>query len=121
MPTYTYTHGGSTNLDRVRLIIGDNRGTVGVSTGWQFSDDEISAALTLANSELTPAAALLLLSAEAYAAYRSSISGTGDASIIPANVARAIRDLEALRPALSPGAYDAVHVTTPRSELDDTA
>ena len=61
MPTYTYAHGGTVDRDRLRLLLGDTKGTNGIAANWIWSDEEL-ADFILLNSQLIPAARLALQS-----------------------------------------------------------
>lgn len=97
MANYNYTHGGATDRNRLRLLIGDHRGTNGTSsTGWLFSDEELDDILTLCPGSLTNAAALCLSVRMNREAMSSGVSGTTDTTDRPAAIAGCVRNMEKL-------------------------
>ena len=97
MPNYNYTHGATTDRNRLRLLIGDHRGTNGTSaTGWLFSDEELDDLLTLCPGSLTNAAALCLTIRMNRESLSAGVSGTTDTTDRPAAIAGCVRNLEKL-------------------------
>ena len=82
MPTYTYTHGSTTDLHRLRLLAGDHRGTVNQAAGWLFSDEELGDILLLAG-DLRGAVALALLQRANREALSAGVAGTTDTTERP--------------------------------------
>jgi hypothetical protein len=97
MPNYNYTHGSTTDRNRLRLLIGDHRGTNGTSaTGWLFSDEELDDILTLCPGSLTNASALCLTVRMNREAMSAGVSGTTDTTDRPAAIAGCVRNMERL-------------------------
>jgi hypothetical protein len=97
MANYNYTHGSATDRNRLRLLIGDHRGTNGTSaTGWLFSDEELDDILTLCPGALTNAAALCLTVRMNREAMSAGVSGTTDTTDRPAAIAGCVRNMEKL-------------------------
>lgn len=97
MANYNYTHGDTTDKNRLRLLIGDHRGTNGTSaTGWLFSDEELTDVLTLCPGSLTNAAALCLTIRMNREALSSGVSGTTDTTDRPAAIAGCVRNMNHL-------------------------
>lgn len=97
MANYNYTHGATTDANRLRLIIGDHRGTNGTSaTGWLFSDEELADILIICPNKLQNAAALCLQIRLNREALNAGVSGTTDTTDRPAAIANAMRGLERL-------------------------
>ncbi len=98
MATYTYTHGGSTANDLIRLMIGDTRGTVGVATGWLFSDEELAKFVDGAypSSGYVQAARAALVTRLCREAMNAGVAGTSDTSERPSAIAIALDRLDRL-------------------------
>ena len=96
MPDYSYTHGASDPLNRLRLLIGDHRGTAAASGGWVFSNNELSDVLTIAASGLKTAGRICLQIRANREALNAGVSGTVDTSDRPASIINALRSLERL-------------------------
>src|SRR5258708_9178394 len=97
MATYTYTHGATDAKNRLRMLIGDHRGTNGVSTNWLFSDDELNDILTWVGSSsastslagLATAAPICLMVRVNREACNAGVSGTTDTTDRPAAIINA--------------------------------
>jgi len=107
---YNYTHGATTNANRLRFLIGDHRGTNGTSaTGWLFSDEELSDVLTLTGNDLVVAARLCLVCRINREAMAAGVAGTTDTSDRPAAIATAVREVNRLDWPGRTGPVDEVH------------
>lgn len=93
MPTYSYTHGSTSNLNRLRLLIGDHRGTDGVATNWLFSNEELSDILSLCNDQLLTACRVALQIRANREAMNAGVAGTTDTTDRPSAILLAIRSL----------------------------
>jgi len=98
MPNYNYTHGGTTNFNRVRLLIGDHRGTNGTSaTGWLFSDEEIGDIIILCatpgNSNLWQVVQVCLFIRMSREAMNAGVAGTTDTTDRPAAIKYALESI----------------------------
>lgn len=92
MPGYNYTHGGATNRDRLRFLIGDHRGTNGTSaTGWLFSDEELSDALAVCGNNLALAARLCMQCRISRESLAAGVAGTTDTMVVTVSGIRSIQ------------------------------
>ncbi|MDW8206956.1 MAG: hypothetical protein RMJ43_03910 [Chloroherpetonaceae bacterium] len=97
MPNYSYTHGDPSDRNRLRLLIGDHRGTNGTNpAGWLFSDEELDDVLALCPGSLTNAAAFCLTVRMNREAMAAGVSGTTDTSDRPWAIAGCVRNLSRL-------------------------
>jgi len=80
VPTYSYTHGATTTLARIRLCLGDHRGTGAADT--VFSDEEIGDLYILAGS-ISGAVTLALRTRANREAMGCGVAGTADTSERP--------------------------------------
>jgi len=120
MPTYNYTHGSTANLDRVRLLVGDHRGTNGVSTNWAFSDDEIADIVTLSGSNLHVAARVCLQIRANREAINAGVAGTTDTTDRTNALLHAISALERMDvPVISSQLPDYERTGTTETAIDD--
>lgn len=94
--TYTYAHTWSTDVDKLRFLIGDHRGTGGSATGWLFSNEELTAALAAASSSLLVAARICIQCRACREAMAAGVAGTTDTTDRPSALINAIRALERL-------------------------
>lgn len=98
--TYSYTHGGTTNLDRLRFLLGDHRGAAGAFTGTNqiFSDEELGDLLltTMCGSNVLAAARIALQCRLHRESLTSGVSGTTDTTDRPGTIVAAVRQLERL-------------------------
>lgn len=121
MANWNYTHGGTTNRDRLRFLVGDHRGTNGAFTGTNqvFSDEELDDLLlsAMCNSNVMSAARICLQCRINREAMAAGVSGTTDTTDRPAALINAARTLGSLAYPLSdvlPGSS-----TTSNDDLDD--
>jgi hypothetical protein len=130
MPSYNYTHGTTSALNRLRFLIGDHRGTNGVATGWLFSDDELTDCLILAGSSAAATVTLGIVAAARIAlqcrvsreALAAGVAGTTDTTDRPAAIVNALRYLGSVQ---YPGATELPTYTAREAEIpglsgDDT-
>ena len=118
MANYNYTHGATTDANRLRMIIGDHRGTNGTSsTGWLFSDEEITDILVLCPGSLANAARLCLQIRLDREALNAGVAGTTDTTDRPAAIANAMRMLDQID--LRGEAVTAQNQVRTRTELED--
>jgi hypothetical protein len=121
MANWNYTHGGTTNRDRLRFLLGDHRGSNGAYTGTNqvFSDEELDDLLlsTMANGGVMAAARIALQSRVNREAMAAGVSGTTDTTDRPSQLVQAIRQLERLSYPLGDTLPDS-EITT-NEELDE--
>lgn len=129
--TYSYTSGAATNLDRLRFLLGDNRGVpatyatiaafIDSTTGAKaaFTDEELNDLLAAAmcNSDIISAARVALQSKINREAMIAGVAGTTDTTDRPAAMVNALRNLATLAYPLSAG-LPGTEVTT-NVALDD--
>lgn len=98
MANYNYTHGGTTNRDRLRFLLGDHRGATGLFTGTNqvFSDEELDDLLlsTMANGGVPAAARIAMQCRVSREAMAAGVSGTTDTTDRASQIVQAIRQLE---------------------------
>ena len=95
MANWNYTHGSTSNRDRLRFILGDHRGANGGFTGTNqlWSDEELDDCLVMATNNLPTAAAIASINRICREAMVSGVSGTTDTTGRPKNIAGAIEEL----------------------------
>lgn len=100
MANWNYTHGGTTNRDRLRFLLGDHRGTSGSFTGTNqvFSDEELDDLLlaTMCDGDIMAAARIALQCRINRESLSSGVSGTTDTTDRPGTIVAAVRQLERL-------------------------
>lgn len=100
MANWNYTHGGTTNRDRLRFLLGDHRGTNGAFSGTNqtFSDEELDDLLlsTMANGGILAAARIAMQCRVSREAMAAGVSGTTDTTDRPSALVQAVRQLERL-------------------------
>ena len=122
MPNWNYTHGGTTNRDRLRFLLGDHRGTSGAWTGTNqvFSDEELDDLLlsTMANGGVLAAARIAMQCRINREAMNAGVAGTTDTTDRPSQIVQALRQLERISYPLGDTLPDS-EVTT-NDDLDET-
>src|ERR1044071_1940536 len=97
MANYNYTHGGTTNRDRLRFLLGDHRGTSGSFTGTNqvFADEELDDLLlsTMTNGDIMNSARIAMQCRINREAMVAGVSGTTDTTDRPAAIVNAMRQL----------------------------
>ena len=100
MANWNYTHGGTTNRDRLRFLLGDHRGTNGSFTGTNqvFSDEELDDLLvsSMVNGGVLPAARIAMQCRINREAMAAGVAGTTDTTDRPSALVQALRQLERL-------------------------
>jgi hypothetical protein len=109
--TYSYTPGAVTNLDRLRFLIGDNRGVAAAYTQatWLttaaalFTDEELNDLLlsTMCNNDLMSAARICMQARLNRESMAAGVAGTTDTTDRPSALVSSIRQLERLSYPLS--------------------
>lgn len=87
MANWNYTHGGATNLDRLRFAVGDHRGANGAFTGTNqvFSDEELNDLLSagMFAGDVPSAARAAMQNRICREALSAGVAGTTDTSDRP--------------------------------------
>ena len=104
---YTYSHGSTANLDRLRYLLGDHRGvngTYATSAAWNTSanalhcDEELNdlLAATMCNGDILSAARIAMQCRINREAMSAGVSGTTDTTDRPSALLNAINQLARL-------------------------
>jgi hypothetical protein len=99
MPNWNYTHGDTSNRNRLRFLLGDHRGTSGAWTGTNqmYSDEELDDVLLISGTaNLLTAARICIQSRINREALAAGVSGTTDTTDRPAALVAALRALDRL-------------------------
>ena len=98
MPNWNYTHGSTTDRNRLRFLLGDHRGTSGAWTGTNqvFSDEELDDLLTLTSNNIMASARIAMQNRVNREAMNAGVAGTTDTTDRPSQLVQAVRQLERL-------------------------
>lgn len=98
MANWNYTHGSTADRDRLRLLLGDHRGTNGAYSGTNqvWSDEELDDCLVMAEDRLPTAAQLAMQNRLSRESLAAGVAGTTDTTGRPEMIQLAMEQLRRL-------------------------